>query len=115
MFGVAPGTSMKTNPNAVRSLDHDVIFTNVALRSGRRVWWEGMATLDESEVLEDWRGQRWTSSSSPPAAHPNSRFTAPLKQCPSASGTFDLASGVPISAIIFGGRRSKLAPLVYQA
>jgi phosphoenolpyruvate carboxykinase (GTP) len=116
MFGVAPGTSTKTNPNAMKSLDHDVIFTNVALRAGRRVWWEGMSKLDENEFLEDWRGVTWSQkSSSGPAAHPNSRFTAPLGQCPSASGSFDLATGVPISAIIFGGRRSKLAPLVYEA
>jgi phosphoenolpyruvate carboxykinase (GTP) len=116
MFGVAPGTSMKTNPNAMKSLDHDVIFTNVALRAGRRAWWEGMSKLDDNEFLEDWRGTTWTqTAASGPAAHPNSRFTAPLSQCPSATGSFDLATGVPISAIIFGGRRSKLTPLVYQA
>jgi phosphoenolpyruvate carboxykinase (GTP) len=115
MFGVAPGTSTKTNPNAMKSLDHDVIFTNVALRAGRRVWWEGMSKLDANESLEDWRGAKWEPSSTTPAAHPNSRFTAPLRQCPSASGSFELSRGVPISAIVFGGRRSKLAPLVYQA
>ncbi|WP_437766593.1 phosphoenolpyruvate carboxykinase (GTP) [Sorangium sp. So ce281] len=116
MFGVAPGTSLKTNPNAMKSLTHDVIFTNVALRAGRRVWWEGMSRLDEHEVIEDWRGAKWTNgSATSPAAHPNSRFTVPLRQCPSAAGSFDLATGVPISAILFGGRRSKLAPLVYEA
>ncbi|WP_437274496.1 phosphoenolpyruvate carboxykinase (GTP) [Sorangium sp. So ce375] len=116
MFGVAPGTSPKTNPNAMRSLTHDVIFTNVALRAGRRVWWEGMSQLDEHEVIEDWRGAKWAKgSATSPAAHPNSRFTVPLRQCPSATGSFDLATGVPISAILFGGRRSKVAPLVYEA
>jgi phosphoenolpyruvate carboxykinase (GTP) len=116
MFGVAPGTSPKTNPNAMLSLTHDVIFTNVALRAGRRVWWEGMSQLDEHEVIEDWRGAKWTKgSATSPAAHPNSRFTVPLRQCPSATGSFDLATGVPISAILFGGRRSKVAPLVYEA
>jgi phosphoenolpyruvate carboxykinase (GTP) len=115
MFGVAPGTSLKTNPNAMASLAHDVIFTNVALRTGQRVWWEGMSSLGNDEVLDDWRGNRWTAAGSTTAAHPNSRFTASLRQCPSASGSFDLATGVPISAIIFGGRRSKVAPLVYEA
>jgi phosphoenolpyruvate carboxykinase (GTP) len=116
MFGVAPGTSLKTNPNAMQALGHDVIFTNVALRGGRRVWWEGQSKLDDHERLEDWRGASWTAqTATAPAAHPNSRFTAPLRQCPSATGSFDLATGVPISAIIFGGRQSKLAPLVYEA
>jgi len=116
MFGVAPGTSLKTNPNAMKSLEHDVLFTNVALRGGRRVWWEGMSTLDDRERLDDWGGKTWTANAeTSPAAHPNSRFTAPLRQCPSATGSFDLSTGVPISAIIFGGRRAKLAPLVYEA
>jgi len=116
MFGVAPGTNQKTNPNAMQSLGHDVIFTNVALRAGRRVWWEGMSTLDEHELVEDWRGNTWTATgATSPAAHPNSRFTAPLRQCPSAMGSFELFTGVPISAIIFGGRRSKIGPLVYEA
>ncbi len=114
MFGVAPGTSLKTNPNALRSLEHDVIFTNVALRAGRRVWWEGLCELDGNELIDDWRGVTRVRGAEP-AAHPNSRFTAPLAQCPSVTGVFENASGVPISAIIFGGRRSKLAPLVYEA
>jgi phosphoenolpyruvate carboxykinase (GTP) len=115
MFGVAPGTSSKTNPNAMRSLERDVIFTNVALRSGRRVWWEGMSKLDEGEALIDWRGQPWKDGTTSPAAHPNSRFTAPLAQCPSAHTAFEQPQGVPISAIVFGGRRSRLAPLVHEA
>src|SRR6478672_13182436 len=84
MFGVAPGTSARSNPNALKSLRHDVIFTNVALRSGGRVWWEGLSTLDDDEVLEDWRGNPWTKGGSPhsTAAHPNSRFTVALGQCP---------------------------------
>jgi len=116
MFGVAPGTSTRTNPNAMRSLEHDVIFTNVALRRGRRVWWEGMSKLEHGEVLDDWTGAPWfAGSASTPAAHPNARFTVPLRQCPSASGTFDAPEGVPISAILFGGRRARVAPLVHQA
>jgi phosphoenolpyruvate carboxykinase (GTP) len=114
MFGVAPGTSQKTNPNAMQALSHDVIFTNVALRGGRRVWWEGMCPLEREEVLEDWRGLRWTAESGAPAAHPNSRFTVALSQCPSSTGSFNDPRGVPISAILFGGRRAKLAPLVYE-
>jgi phosphoenolpyruvate carboxykinase (GTP) len=116
MFGVAPGTSLKTNPNAMMSLAHDVLFTNVALRKNGRVWWEGLPPLEPNETVKDWRGVDWTAgAANSTAAHPNSRFTAPLAQCPSAEGTFDLASGVPISALIFGGRRAKLAPLVYEA
>jgi phosphoenolpyruvate carboxykinase (GTP) len=116
MFGVAPGTSLKTNPNAMQSLTRDVIFTNVALRTGKRVWWEGMSKLEEGERLEDWQGRPWTAgASTTPAAHPNSRFTAAIARCPSARGSFDLTTGVPISAIVFGGRRAKLAPLVYES
>ncbi len=115
MFGVAPGTSLKTNPNAMHSLSHDVIFTNVALREGQRAWWEGMSKLDDHEVLQDWRGAAWRPGSTTTAAHPNSRFTVALRQCPSTTDTYELSTGVPISAIIFGGRRSKLAPLVYEA
>jgi phosphoenolpyruvate carboxykinase (GTP) len=115
MFGVAPGTSAKTNPNALRSLERGVVYTNVALRSGKRVWWEGLEPLAHGEVLEDWQGKPWSAGADTPAAHPNSRFTVPLARCPSATGTFEAASGVPISAILFGGRRARVAPLVYEA
>lgn len=116
MFGVAPGTSLKTNPNAMGSLTDNAIFTNVAMCEDGRVWWEGLSKLQGSEVLQDWRGESWSQgNANGPAAHPNSRFTVPLSQCPSATGSFDKATGVPISAIIFGGRRSKVAPLVYEA
>jgi phosphoenolpyruvate carboxykinase (GTP) len=115
MFGVAPGTSMKTNPNAMRSLDHDVIFTNVALREDNTPWWEGKEPVREGERMIDWRGQPWNANTSTPAAHPNSRFTVALGQCPSATRSFDDPAGVPISAIVFGGRRAKVAPLVYEA
>jgi phosphoenolpyruvate carboxykinase (GTP) len=115
LFGVAPGTSMKTNPNAMRTLTHDVIFTNVALRSDRTPWWEGKEPLSSDEVLEDWQGRPWTTQSLTPAAHPNSRFTAALAQCPSATKAHNGPLAVPISAIVFGGRRAKVAPLVYEA
>jgi phosphoenolpyruvate carboxykinase (GTP) len=115
MFGVAPGTSLKTNPNAMRSLLHDVIFTNVALKADGTPWWEGKDTLDGTDVLQDWRGDTWSVGSKTPAAHPNSRFTVPLHQCPSVTGSFDAPSGVPISAIVFGGRRANVVPLVYEA
>jgi phosphoenolpyruvate carboxykinase (GTP) len=115
MFGVAPGTSAKTNPNALASLAHDAIFTNVALRADGRAWWEGLSELAPGETLTDWRGDAWTQASGNSAAHPNARFTVSLKQCPSASDSADDPRGVPISAIVFGGRRAKVAPLVYEA
>jgi phosphoenolpyruvate carboxykinase (GTP) len=115
MFGVAPGTGPKTNPNAVKALEHDAIYTNVALRRGARPWWEGLSKLEHGEVLDDWRGAPWLAGSASPAAHPNARFTVPLHQCPSASGKFDAPEGVPISAILFGGRRARVAPLIYEA
>jgi phosphoenolpyruvate carboxykinase (GTP) len=115
MFGVAPGTSLKTNPNAIRALGRDVIFTNVALRSGGRVWWEGLEPLAEGETLTDWRGEPWRVGSKSPAAHPNSRFTVSLSQCPSAGTSYEDPQGVPISGILFGGRRAATVPLVFQA
>ena len=114
-FGVAPGTSMKSNPNALISTHKDTIFTNVALDlSDNTVWWEGLNKTPPARAI-DWRGRPWTPQSPEKAAHPNSRFTAPARNCPCLSPEFDNPEGVPISAIIFGGRRAKTAPLVYQS
>ena len=114
-FGVAPGTSMKSNPNALISTHKDTIFTNVALDlSDNTVWWEGLNKTPPARAI-DWRGRPWTPQSPEKLAHPNSRFTAPARNCPCLSPEFDNPEGVPISAIIFGGRRAKTAPLVYQS
>lgn len=113
-FGVAPGTSFKTNPNAMQSVQKDTIFTNVALKSDGTVWWEGHDDPVPANAI-DWRGKAWDSKSGHPAAHPNARFTVSLKQCPTYSPEWEKPEGVPISAILFGARRNKLVPLVYQS
>ena len=113
-FGVVPGTNRETNPNAMAAISHDTIYTNVALLPDGDVWWEGKDGPVPKECI-DWKGNRWTPDSKEPAAHPNSRFTAPMSNNPALAPEANDPKGVPISAIIFGARRPTTMPLVYQA
>lgn len=114
-FGVAPGTNIKSNPNALHSTEKGTIFTNVVHNlENNTVWWEGLDKNPPKKAL-NWKGEPWTAESGEKGAHPNSRFTAPATNCPCISKEFDSPNGVPLSAIVFGGRRAKTAPLVYQS
>ncbi|HVB79741.1 MAG TPA: phosphoenolpyruvate carboxykinase (GTP) [Candidatus Binataceae bacterium] len=113
-FGVAPGTNAHSNPNAMKMVEHDTIFTNVALTPDGDVWWEGMG-VDAPAGTVDWQGRPWRKDSGQPAAHPNSRFTTPMRNNPALSPNADASQGVPISAIVFGGRRASTVPLVLES
>jgi phosphoenolpyruvate carboxykinase (GTP) len=114
-FGVVPGTNVRTNPNAMKMISHDTIFTNVGLRKDGTVWWEGLDPPPAEEVLEDWQGRPWSAGGKEKVAHPNARFTVPVRQCETFDARWDDPRGVPISAILFGSRRTRIYPLVVES